>query len=1365
MSSESKEEKEEILENPPELKGVYDLSMLVYLKMYHVLVNLRARYSEMKRKHPYTSVSTVLIAINPYEKLPIYGPEVIEEFHEKQQEFRAVKGKPHPYGVSARAYMRMVHRGIAQSVIVCGESGAGKSETAKLIMRYLAVTSQSSDGGTSIIEQQIIAASPILEAFGNAKTVLNNNSSRFGKFTKLLYERKGHQLDAIILGAFLETYLLEKSRVVFQARNERNYHVFYFFYSGKDEDYREKFGINQLEDFFYTNQGKCTTVPGISDKARFEELQSSLKIMRVNENDQVLLWQLVGAILHLGNIKFRKDDSDFAEVDEKVSGDHLQLCADMFSVDLKALIKRLTVKGMKVRGKTILKNINYQDARANADAIAKATFENAFLWLGKRINSELYQTDVDDGENLTFIGILDVFGFENFKKNSLEQLCINFTNEKLQQFFNEAIIKSEQEEYINESVFWTPLDVPDNEECIRLLEDKAKGLFRLMDDQIRNRPKTEALFEFLFKNWGKNKALSRARAPKRKKGKKSTKYYGVTLKHFAEPVTYQLDLFLSKNADAIHPDTQKMFKKSKNELAKEIGGKSWGIGGGKKKKAKFTSVVSVFHKGITTLMKNLKMTEPYFVRCVNPNKKKSSKEWNPALVEKQLRCGGLLEALQVLTLGYPTRVPYDTLYEKFHGVIDNPLIKNLGSSAFAEAILIAWQVTKADFELGLTKIFFKPAKAAILDEIMDQAGKPLTKMQNDRITKWVVGKRVRQFVGSIKAMCRVVLLVKNLRAQENWNQWGRMISYVALTWVRNLRTARSNILKRKRREAATVIQSYWKASSEIVKVRKQVEDKKEATALIWQTFQLYKQRQEFHHWLTKTIEETREIKRQLEEKRRREEEELRRQLEEKRRKEEEELRRKEAEERERLRIIAEENRKRLMQEEESRLLRERQMEEERIRREKAAEETRLLNEKLEREARERERLLKEQQEREARAREEAEREKKRKDAEKKRLEEEAERKRREDDERKRREEEQRRVEEERIKQEEAIARGKQMAKKKEAEDEEIARTERKKKKKEDVQGNRQKKKKQKASHLEKMRDIDQRAKEEREFTNVKNILVESYMPQPEDEIDEEYDSATDESDDSEHDINVDFHRAASVGQLFLKHTGKRRRKPQDRFVKVTFDQDGEPRNISWGSGSRHINFEDICTITWGHWTPVFTERKETLNPNLCFSVIGREQILDLQAPEREVAELWVLGLRALKELDNDESDRIAQEMKSNGTMPGLRKRRKEDKPSKRTTRREKRTKSLMMLQQDLFVMTCTTVFRNIEEEGQYVITPAIRDKFDAKVMYDEALQQDIPWRQWNTWVRQRIMDHLKNYNDTSEEVQSLDEDDDKCSVM
>merc|ERR1719461_520473 len=321
-----------------------------------------------------------------------------------------------------------------------------------------------------------------------------------------------------------------------------------------------------------------------------------------------------------------------------------------------------------------------------------------------------------------------------------------------------------------------------------------------------------------------------------------------------------------------------MFKKSTNPLAKEIGGKKWvgAGGGGKKKKAKFTSVVSVFHKGITTLMKNLAATEPYFVRCVNPNKNKSPKEWDEGHVEKQLRCGGLVEALQVLTLGYPTRVPYDTLYDKFHGVIDNPLIKQLQSAAFAEAILVAWEVTRADYELGLTKIFFKPAKAAVLDEILDMAGKPLTPEQNARITKWVVGKRVRQLLGSVKTAAKSVQKVKQLRGRQNWNKWGRVIAYVAVTWVHQLEIARKSLWEKKRKEAAKVLSSYWLGYHYKNKAMKAIAEKKTSAQLLMASVKTFQQRQLFFQWLNKSVEETREIKRKLEEQRKREEEERRR---------------------------------------------------------------------------------------------------------------------------------------------------------------------------------------------------------------------------------------------------------------------------------------------------------------------------------------------------------------------------------------------------------------------------------------------------------------------------------------------------------
>jgi len=303
--------------NPKELDGAPDLSMLVYLEMRHVLHNLEYRFCKMPSKNCYTSISTILVAINPYERLPIYGQDVIDEVHNEAKKGRLPQNRPHPYGVSARSYMRMIQRKLNQSVILCGESGAGKTETTKLLMRYLAMTAPSVSMESSIVEQQIIAASPILEAYGNAKTVMNNNSSRFGKFTKLLYECAEKAKEGKILGSYLETYLLEKSRVVFQALNERNYHIFYFMHAGLPKEKHNELHLSKADDFWYTNQGNSVEVPGVSDKDRFIELAESLKLMRIDEPLQDDLWKATAGILNLGNISFKKLGDGFADIMRK----------------------------------------------------------------------------------------------------------------------------------------------------------------------------------------------------------------------------------------------------------------------------------------------------------------------------------------------------------------------------------------------------------------------------------------------------------------------------------------------------------------------------------------------------------------------------------------------------------------------------------------------------------------------------------------------------------------------------------------------------------------------------------------------------------------------------------------------------------------------------------------------------------------------------------------------------------------------------------------------------------------------------------------------------------------------------------------
>jgi len=473
--------------------------------------------------------------------------------------------------------------------------------------------------------------------------------------------------------------------------------------------------------------------------------------------------------------------------------------ANLWGLKADDLEKRLTTKSLKVGRNNIVQKIQFNEAVSNRNSIAKGIYEQIFLWLVKRINAELLVED-DENENEDenkendeyFIGILDVFGFENFYFNSLEQFCINYTNEKLQQYFNHHIIASEQEEYLKETIVWTPLEVPDNGKYIELVEDGKNGFFKLLDAQCIGPSKddTTAFLQLLFRRHAKNECIAlakkagggkwRGKKPKRSSSRGQAKFEGFTISHFADIVTYDVSKFLVKNLESVHSDTAKMIKKSEEPMFIKINGVDVSRKESRKRPRK-KSVSAVFYGGIRRLMKSLKATEPYFVRCINPNKQKSKDVWTEKIVEHQLRCGGLLEALKVLKLGYPTRVPYDLLYEKYHSACSNPLIKNMKARGFSTSLLIAFDVDENDYELGLTKIFFKPAKAAILDIIMAKAGEPLTKEQNDKITAYILRKRCRQILGTVKLFTAFRKIVRMKRAQKQWREKGRIVSvWVAL---------------------------------------------------------------------------------------------------------------------------------------------------------------------------------------------------------------------------------------------------------------------------------------------------------------------------------------------------------------------------------------------------------------------------------------------------------------------------------------------------------------------------------------------------------------------------------------------------------
>jgi len=1324
--ADAENEKGDYTKNPPELNGVEDLSLLVFLEMGNVLDNLEHRYSKMKMKHIYTSLSTILVAVNPYERLPIYSKDHINHYLEMTQLGRPLM-PPHPYAVGARANTRLLQRQRNQSVIVCGESGAGKTETTKLVIRYLAETTPNADSeGSGTIEMQIMAASPILEAFGNAKTILNNNSSRFGKFTKLLYSMDGrsHQKGSIV-GSTLETYLLEKSRVVFQSPNERNYHSFYFVNAGLPEEKKKEYGLTDLMDFHYTKQGGAAEVPGISDIRRFEELSTSLGVMRIEGEEQESLWRMVVAILQMGNVDFREDDQGFAEINPK-SMEHLERSASLFGVSTDALQARLTTTTMKVGRKSITKKIQLQDAVPNRDSIAKGTYEKTFLYLADRINQELCNLD-EDIDKFLFIGILDVFGFENFKYNSLEQFCINFTNEKLQEFFNYHIIAAEQEEYIRESVVWSEIEVPSSKQMLDLVEKKITGFFAILDSACQApKPDVEAFHQEFFKKNSKNSIISRYNKRKKKK------FFGVEFKHFADNVKYDLRDFIQKNMEKLHSDTKKMFNTSDVELVKRV------AGGRVKKSRGFKSVTSVFSKALNLLMTNLKATEPYFVRCVNPNKKKTGTFYNRKVVEDQLRCGGIIEALRVLKLGYPTRVSYEIIYNKYHPRITHPLLTRMGPDKFAAAILIAFGVDETEYELGLTKIFFRPAKAQVLDEIMDQAD-DLSQDQMDRVLAWLAKRRKLQLFGMLKISRFYDEKIRYNRAMEKWNVVGNVSANLAFSLFRFLEVGRERIEERRRNAAATVISSYYKAFATKQKVAKLKKKSMKAVKKIWRAYKAYQNRAKVMNWVTTAVDATRERKRKEEEERKRREEEER-----KRREAEE------AAERARIAKMGAEKRR---------------AEEERLRKQKEEEER-----KRQEEARlEAERKRKEEEERAAREREEAER----------KAREEEERKQKEEEERKQRDEE---------------------AHKKAALTVEKARVAQRQKSVVEDKRAAEARKAQKLAKREKKRQqayaaVDERwEKEEEKRLEARDTSLQAVFVNNDHEYPEEMSSSDNELYD---DIfgaarPVDFRRVAANGTLFMKHTGrKKNRAPQDRFVKVTFDQQkGTATRISWGSGSRHLDFSEVKLIAWGHHSPTFVAKASELDPRTCFSIVSQHSILDLQNTDVRVVEQWVRGLRDIIGQSDDDAAQLSRELREKpprqraaqstamGSTRGpdlyptdrtdrnadkssrrerresKRERRGRDGSSRRRSRKsrggkprplqeehKKRTKSLMLLQQDLFVMTTTTVFRNLEEDD-YPITQSLKDSFNPKEMYEKALANDVPWRQWQNWIHEQIIQKM-----------------------
>ncbi|XP_024536357.1 myosin-1 [Selaginella moellendorffii] len=667
--------------NPDILEGIDDLIQLSYLNEPAVLHNLKYRYSQ---GFIYTKAGPVLIAINPFKKVPIYSSEYIDMFRQLGSKAGL---SPHAYATADSAYKEMITAGLNQSIIISGESGAGKTETAKIAMQYLAAL-----GGGGGVENEILETNPILEAFGNAKTLRNNNSSRFGKLIDIFFDSAGK-----ICGAKIQTYLLEKSRVVHQAPGERSYHVFYQLCAGADAGMRDRLKLRHASDYHYLNQGKCLAIENVDDAGQFHRMLNAMNTVQINQEDQEKAFKMLAAVLWLGNVAFSIIDN---ENHVTVTNDEaIQVAASLLECGALDLIQALCTRKIRARNEDIVQKLTYPQAVDARDALAKALYASLFDWLVERINISMEAGKKRTGKTIT---ILDIYGFESFQSNSFEQLCINYANERLQQHFNRHLFKLEQEEYSAEGIDWTRIEFVDNQECLDLIEKRPLGLISLLDEECTFPQSTEiSLAMKLSKHLSKNSHF------------KAERDTGFTIRHYAGEVTYSTSGIMEKNRDLLHTDILELLSSCKSSLSRAFSAKK---GEGFRKESQKQSVSTKFKGQLFRLLQRLENTSPHFIRCVKPNAYQLPDNFEQDLVLQQLRCCGVLEVVRITRSGYPSRHLHQHFADRFRIMLQKQASDTRDALSVCISILQHFNVSPETYQVGLTKLFFRSGQIAVLEE-------------------------------------------------------------------------------------------------------------------------------------------------------------------------------------------------------------------------------------------------------------------------------------------------------------------------------------------------------------------------------------------------------------------------------------------------------------------------------------------------------------------------------------------------------------------------------------------------------------------------------------------------------------------------
>ncbi|KAI3764162.1 hypothetical protein L2E82_14165 [Cichorium intybus] len=704
--------------NPEILDGVDDLMQLSYLHEPSVLYNLQYRYD---RDMIYSKAGPVLVAINPFKKIPLYGSDYIEGYKSKSRD------SPHVYAIADTAIREMIRDEVNQSIVISGESGAGKTETAKIAMQYLAAL-----GGGSGIEYEILKTNPILEAFGNAKTSRNNNSSRFGKLIEIHFSETGK-----ISGAKIQTFLLEKSRVVQCTEGERSYHSFYQLCAGAPPHLREKLNLKSVHEYKYLQQSTCYSINGVDDAEEFRIVVEALDAVHVSKENQENAFAMLAAVLWLGNVTFSIVDNENHV--EPVIDEALLNVARLIGCEADDLKLALSTRKMKVGNDNIVQKLTLAQAIDTRDALAKSIYSCLFDWLVEQINKSLAVGKRRTGRS---ISILDIYGFESFDVNSFEQFCINYANERLQQHFNRHLFKLEQEEYIQDGIDWAKVEFEDNQDCLNLFEKKPVGLLTLLDEESTFPNGTDMTFAAKLKQHLKSNSCFRG-----ERGK------AFTVHHYAGEVMYDTTGFLEKNRDLLHLDSIQLLSSCTCELPqafasnmlslseKPVLGPLHKSGGADSQKL---SVVTKFKGQLFQLMQRLESTTPHFIRCIKPNNSQSPGIYHQGLVLQQLRCCGVLEVVRISRSGFPTRMTHQKFARRYgfllleHVALQDPL-------SVSVAILHQFDILPEMYQIGYTKLFFRTGQIGKLEDTRNRTLNGILRVQS-----CFRGHKARQYIKELK---------------------------------------------------------------------------------------------------------------------------------------------------------------------------------------------------------------------------------------------------------------------------------------------------------------------------------------------------------------------------------------------------------------------------------------------------------------------------------------------------------------------------------------------------------------------------------------------------------------------------------------